>query len=150
MFPTKSMFNLGDHSGRVDVLLEYICIASETVDTLLDASSAGVIHTDDGGSHVGSLLHYFDDLLGVSLGQGATENSEILLKEKRNTKVIYGRCWQNKLNYYLREHKDRASIDGTVSSDDSITRNLLFLHSELDASMLFQHIIFSETASIQK
>jgi hypothetical protein len=44
----------------------------------------------------------------------------------------------------LREHKHRASVDGTLASDHTVGRELLILHAEISATVFHVAIVLAE------
>lgn len=101
--------NLGDNAGGVDVALEDLCVTRQTVYTLLDASTARVVHANHRRTHKRSLVHDFADLLSVCLGQTTAHSREV-----------------------LGVGKDNLSVDGSLACDAAIAWNLLLLHPELN------------------
>src|SRR6185503_6971101 len=99
----------------------------EAVDALLDAGAAAVVQTDDGRADLHRHVHHLANLLGVTLGERAAEDGEI-----------------------LGEDEDEAAVDRARSGDDAVAWNLLRLHAEIDAIMLDIHVIFFERALIEQ
>ena len=54
---TEDARNLGYHTRSEDVALEYLRVACEGVDALLDAGAAGVVEADHGRSHLHGHIH---------------------------------------------------------------------------------------------
>jgi hypothetical protein len=66
---------------------------------------------------------YLANLHGVSLGQRATEDGEV-----------------------LREDKDNAAVNCTLTGHDTVAGNLvgLAVHTELSASVFYEGVVFAE------
>mmetsp|Transcript_14577 Transcript_14577/g.43087 ORF Transcript_14577/g.43087 Transcript_14577/m.43087 type:complete len:289 (-) Transcript_14577:446-1312(-) len=60
------------------VLLEHVGVPREGVNALLDASTAGVVQSNNRGTHAHSLLHDLDNLLSMGLRQRAPKHGEVL------------------------------------------------------------------------
>src|SRR5207249_9285593 len=83
----------------------------------LYAGATGIVETDDRRANVHRQIHHFANLFGVRFGKGTAKHGEI-----------------------LREDKDFSAIDQAVTSDDSVSRKLLFVESEVARTMLNQLI----------
>ena len=70
--------DLRNHTGSQDIALEDLGIAGQTVDTLLDTGSTGVVKADDGRADLHGLVHHLADLRGEGLGKRTAKHGEIL------------------------------------------------------------------------
>ena len=50
----------------------------------------------------------------------------------------------------LGEHKHQAAVDGTITGDDTITRQRLFFHAEVGTAVFFEHIPLFERIRVQE
>jgi len=111
---------------RVDVSLEDVGVPGERGHTLLDASTAGVIETNERSTHVHRLVHDFADLLSVSLRERPAEDRKI-----------------------LRENKHAPPVDESVASDDAIPSRLFFLHPKVDTAVRFQLVVLAKASLVE-
>ena len=119
--------DLRDDAGSEDVAFEDLAIAGEGVDAFLDARAAAVVQSDDRGAVLNGQVHHLADFLGHGLAQGSTVDGEI-----------------------LGEDVNDASADRSAARDDTVSVEVLFLHAEIRAAMLYEHVEFLETALIQQ
>lgn len=119
--------DLRDNAGGVDVALEDLCVTRQTVYTLLDASTARVVHANHRRTHKRSLVHDFADLLSVCLGQTTAHSCEV-----------------------LRVGKDHLSVDGSLACDAAIAWNLLLLHPELNTPVALKHVELHERSLVKE
>ncbi len=61
-----------------DVALEHVGVAAERRHAFLDARAARIVEADHRGADLNRLVHDLADLLGMRLGQRATEHGEVL------------------------------------------------------------------------
>ena len=72
-------------------------------------------------------VHHLADLLRVRARQRAAEHGEV-----------------------LREHADRAAVDGAVPGDDAVAEDLLLLHAEVGAAMRDEPVELDEAALVEQ
>eukprot|EP00961_Rhodomonas_salina_P265766 3592379-Rhodomonas_salina.1 len=96
------------------------------LEAYLDASATRIVQANDRDSHEHRLVHNLLDLKRLRFGQAAAEHSEVLA-----------------------ENEDRSRVDGALTGYNRVTGILLFLHTELEASVLEQLVVFEERALIQ-
>ena len=78
-------FNYCPWSTKNGPHLEDVGVASQRLNTLLDASSPGVVQAYDRRPHQHCLVHDLTDLLSMRTGEGATVHSEILRENTQST-----------------------------------------------------------------
>ena len=70
--------DLRNNAGGSSIAEEDLAIAFQTVQTFLDAGTAGIIHADYGSADLAGILKDFADLIGLNFAHGAADNGEIL------------------------------------------------------------------------
>jgi hypothetical protein len=93
----------------------------------LDSGTTRVVETDARGSGKDCLIHDLANLLGKSFGKRSSEDCKVL-----------GECVSD------------ASVDVAVTSDNTITIDLLVLHAEIVASVSDQLVVLDEAAWVEK
>ena len=78
---------LGHDPGRQGIAQEDVGVAAERDDTLLDPCPAGIVQADDRSAHLHRKVHDLADLLGIGLGQGSTEDGEVLAEDEHQPTV---------------------------------------------------------------
>ena len=116
-----------NHTGGKSVTLENLRVTSQGVATFLNTSTAGIVQTDDGSTHVHSLVHHLADLLSIGARERTTQHGEILGKEE-----------------------DQTAVDGSMTSDDTITRIVLLFHTKMSAAVSLQLVVFAEGTLIDE
>ena len=124
---THDQGDLGNDTGGKGVALENLRVSSQGVATFLNTGTARIVQTDDGSTDVHSLIHDLADLLSVGTGEGTTQHGEVLSEEENQT-----------------------AVDGSVTSDNTITRVVLLLHTEMGAAVSLQLIVFAEGTLIDE
>ena len=109
--------NLRDDARGEHVALEHLAVAAERGDAFLDAGAAGIEQAYDRRAGAHRHVLDLDDLLRVRLGQRAAEHREI-----------------------LGEHEHGAAVHRTIAGDDTVARDLLLLHAEVDRAVLDEHV----------
>ena len=118
---------LRHHAAGEDVALEHLGIAAQARDPLLDAGAARVVEADHRCADLQRHVHHLADLLRVAFRQRAAEHGKVLA-----------------------ENKDQPPVDRARSSDDTVARDDLLLHPEIDAVMLDVHVEFLEATFIEQ
>ena len=124
---THDQGDLGNHTGGKGVTLENLRVTSQGVATFLDTSTAGIVQTDDGSTHVHSLVHHLADLLGIRAGERTAQHGEILGKEE-----------------------DQTAVDGGMTGDNTIARIVLLFHTKMSAAVSLQLVVFAEGTLIHE
>ena len=124
---TEDSADLRDHTGGKDVALENLTIAGQGVDSLLDTGAARVVQTDAGGSVLEGHVHDLADLLGHGFGKGTAAHGEV-----------------------LGENIHQTAVDGAAAGHHTVSVEMLFLHAEVGAAMLDEHVEFLETAFVEQ
>eukprot|EP00128_Syssomonas_multiformis_P009314 Colp12_sorted_trinity150504_noHs@18518 len=119
--------DLRNYTRGKNVALENVGIPSKRLNTLLDASTTGIVHTNDRGAYKHGLVHDLANLLSVGHRQTTTENGEILA-----------------------EHEYSAAVNSTLTSNNAVTDESLLLHTEISTVVLHKHIVLSESALIEQ
>src|SRR6185295_11601906 len=104
--------DLRHDAARQRVAQKDLGVTTEADDAFLNARSTGIIEADDRRANLHRQVHYFADLLRVSLRQGAAENGEVLSKDK-----------------------NLPAVHQTVSGDHSITGIQLLIQSKVLGTM---------------
>ena len=107
--------------------MEDFSVASQGLDSFLDASTARVVETDAGSANESGLVHNFAYLFGVGFRKRATIHSEV-----------------------LREGKDNFSVDGALASNHTISVNVLLVHSKVGAPVSHQLVVLNERALVKE
>ncbi len=117
--------NLGNHTRRQGVAQEYIGVAAQRYHAFLDARSAGVVQTDDGGAVLHGDIHDFTDFLCMSLAEAAAEHGEV-----------------------LREYIHQASVNCAPPGDHAIAEILLLIQTEIGCTVGDKSVYFPERAFV--
>jgi hypothetical protein len=117
---------LWNYSWRIDVSLENFSISCQRLNTFLDTSATWIVKSNKRCTDESSFVHNFAYLLSKSFGKTSTEHSKVLRKRE----------------HYL-------PIDGALTSDDTISVELLFFHTKIIASVSHKLIVFYEGARIK-
>ena len=116
------------HDARGErVAQEDVRVAPERGDALLDARAARVVEADDGRAHLHREVHDLADLLGVSLGEAAAEDREV-----------------------LREDVDEPAVDPPVARDHAVAGDLLLGHAEVQAAVLHELVELFEATLVEQ
>src|SRR6266404_8233833 len=118
---------LRDHTGRSHVAIEDVRITGEGDDALLDASTTGVVDSDDRHAVAQRQLLDLDDLLGGDLAQRA---------------AVY-RC-------VIGVYGDRAAVDLTEARDHPVTGDPAVLHAEPVGAVRGKQVELYERALIDE
>ena len=113
--------DLGNDTGGHRVSPEQLGISAERRDSLLDPSTSGIVQADHRRSVSNREIYHLADLLGVRLGQRATEHGEVLA-----------------------EHVDRPPVNGAVSCHDTVSGDPLPVEPEFRGPVLDESIQFDE------
>ena len=119
--------NLRDHARSQNVPFENLAVSGQGVNSFLDACAAGIVQPDDGSAVADSHVHHLADFLGHGLGERPAGNREV-----------------------LGEHIDQTAVNRAAAGHDAVTVVVLLVHAEMGAAVLYEHIIFFETAFVQK
>ena len=109
------------------VALEHIGVAPERGHALLNARTTRVIQANDRCTHLHGLVHHLADLLGMCFRQRAAKDGEILTEDKH-----------------------QSTVDHAVAGDDTIARNFLLLHAEVNAAVLHEHVPLFEGTFVKQ
>ena len=93
----------------------------------LNSSAAGVVEPDDRGPDQHCLVHHFADLFSVGHGQGSAEHREVLA-----------------------EHVGPAAINQPVTGNNGVARNFFFLHAEVGAGVLHEHVVLDKAPGVEQ
>ena len=119
--------DLRDDTGGLHIAQEDIGIATEGRHAFLNARATGIVQADDRHPQLHGLVHNLADLFRMGLRQGAAENGKILAKD-----------------HY------RPPVDRAVSGHHAVARDALFIHAEIDAAMLDEHVPLFERAFVEQ
>lgn len=119
-------WNLRDHTRWVNISLENVSITSKWLDTLLNTSTTRVVETNKWSTNKRSFVHNLANLLCICCRETTTEYCKVL--------------WESKYDF---------TINLALTSNDTITIKLLFIHIKIGASMRFQLVILNESANIE-
>ena len=119
--------NLRDNARSRRVAVEDAGIAGECVNGFLDAGAARIVDADARCAHLHREILNLPDLVRVLLAERAARDREVLSK-----------C------------VDEAAVNRAVARDNTVGREILFLHAEVRAAMLHEHIEFDERAFIKE
>ena len=119
--------DLRDHARGQDVALEHVGIAREARHPLLDAGPARIVEADDRRADLHGTVHDLADLLGMTFGQRAAEDGEVLA-----------------------EDEDETAVDRAMARDHAVARDPLILHAEVGAAVLDEHIGLLEGARVEE
>ena len=97
------------------------------VDAFLDARAAGIVQADDRCAGADREVHHLANLLGHGLGQGTAGDGEILREDIHDT-----------------------AVDGAAAGHHAVAVEVLFVHAEVRAAVLHEHIVLLETAFVEK
>src|SRR4029079_12581686 len=100
---------------------------AEARHAFLDARAPRIVEADHGRADLHRHVHDLADLLRVPRGGRAAEHGEV-----------------------LREDIDEAAVYRARAGDNAVAGDLLLVHAEVGAIMLDEHVIFFETAGIEK
>src|SRR5687768_1674174 len=104
--------DLRDDAARERVAQKNVRVAPETDDTFLNTRSPGIIQTNNRSANLHGQVHDLANFFSVSFRKRSAKHSEV-----------------------LREHKNVASIDQTVSGDHTVARIQLLVESEVFRAM---------------
>ena len=119
--------NLWHDAGHDRIAVKNFAVAMFGVDTFLDAATAGIMQADDGAAGFQRQIEYFADLGGMHFSQRAAKNGEV-----------------------IRVHIDEAPIDFPIARDDPVAVAGVFLHAEVDATVLNKTINFNKSPRIKQ
>ena len=119
--------DLGDHAGSEGVPQEYVGVAGQALDALLDPRAPRVVEPYDGGAGLHRHIHDLAYLIRKSHPQGAPEDREILRKEE-----------------------DLPAFDLAVAGDDAVAVNLFLRHAEVGAGMGHEAVQLHEGPLVEK
>jgi hypothetical protein len=117
---------LRDNSRGINISLEDFSVACKRLNTFLDAGTTRVIKSNKRSSNQSGFVHYLAYLFSKGFRKTTTENCEVLGERKYN-----------------------LPMDCALSSDDTITIELLFFHVEIFASVSDELIVFHKRAFIE-
>ena len=109
--------NLWNDTGRHDIALKHVGIATQGGHTLLNTCTTGIIQPYNRRTHFHGVVHQLTDFFCMGFRQGTTKNREVLAK-----------------------YKHQPTIDGTVANDHTIAGNMLLFHAKIGTAMLDKHI----------
>src|SRR5262245_9418042 len=116
------------HNSRGEsIAQEDVRVASKRNDAFLYSRAARVVESDDRRAYFHRHIHHLANLFGVRLGEGASENGEV-----------------------LREYEHSAPIDQTVARDYAVARILLVFHAKVPGAMFLKPIEFLERPVVQQ
>jgi len=115
------------HTWWINISLEDLCISSKWFDTLLNSSTSRVIETNAGDACQHSLIHNLANLFSECFWEGSSKDCEVLGESKCN-----------------------SAINETMTSYNTITIVLLFLHAEVMTPMGYKFVILFECSVIEE
>ena len=118
---------LGNDAGRRCVVHKNSAKAGQGIDAFLNASAAGIIDTDDRCPHLESHFLHLSNLMGMHFAKGSAFNGK-----------IFG------------IGKDQSAPHRTITGNDAVTGNFLFLHAEMGPAMMDKLPHFREAAFIKQ
>ena len=118
---------LRHHSGCEGVAQEDVRVAAQRHDPLLDPRAARIVEADDRRADLHRKVHDLADLLGVRLGQGATEDREV-----------------------LGEDEHQPAVDSPVASHNAVAEEHLFVEPEIRRAMRHQCVEFDEGGRVEE
>ncbi len=124
---TKDCADLGNNTRCVDVALENLGIASQSVNALLDAGATRVVQADNRSTLLHGQIHHLTHLQCHGLTQRTANDGCILSK-----------------------HIHQTATDGTETGYNAVTVIGLLLHAEVGAAVLNKHVQFLETALVKE
>ena len=124
---THDQGDLRNHTRGKSVTLENLRVTSQRIATFLNTSTARIVQTDHGSTHIHSLIHHLADLLSIRARKRTAQHGEILGKEE-----------------------DQTAVDGTMTRDNTITRIVLLLHTKVSAAVSLQLVVFAEGTLIHE
>ena len=99
----------------------------KVVDTLLNTCTARVVDADDGCAHFHGHIHHLANFLAHGFRERTGMNGEVLCKDEHQT-----------------------TVDGTATGYHTIARELLFLHTEVVATVLLEHVVLLERTLVEE
>src|ERR1041385_800744 len=124
---TEDRRDLRDHSGDLRVAEEDFRVPSQTDHAFLYAGAPGVVEPDDRCADLQGHIHDLAYFFGVRLGQGASEDGEVLA-----------------------ENEDETSADSAGSRHDAVAEILLLVKSKIDAAVLDESFHFLEALRVEE
>src|SRR5439155_4219111 len=124
---TEDEGDLRHHAAGQCVAQKDLGVSAKAGDALLDAGSSGVGKADDGCAGLHREVHHLADLLGVSLGQRAAEDCEV-----------------------LRIDEDRPSIDKAVASHYPVAEVPLVVETKVRGAMRDEGIQLLEASVVEQ
>ena len=124
---THNCRNLRNYAGSNGVLEEDFTIASQSVDSFLDTSTAGIVQANQRSTHFQCQALYFNDFSSMHFAEGATFNGEVL-------------C----------EYINQTAIDGAVTGGYAFTRQFFLFLTEVVATMTYKTVEFYEGTFVEE
>ena len=124
---TEYSGNLRHNTGSEDIPLEYLTVAGEGVDTFLDPGSTRIVQADERSPISGCQIKSLAYLFRHCFGKRAAGYGEILCGDI-----------------------DQPAANRSHSGHDTVPIEMLFIHSEIDATMLDEHVELLETALVEQ
>ena len=118
---------LGNDAGRRCVVHKNSAKAGQGIDAFLNASAAGIIDTDDRCPTLESHFLHLSNLMGMHFAKGSAFNGK-----------IFG------------IGKDQSAPHRTITGNDAVTGNFLFLHAEMGTAMMDKLPHFRKAAFIKQ
>ena len=118
---------LGNYSRGQNIAFKNFSIPGQRVYTLLNTGTTGIVQPDNRGTHGHGFIHNLTNFLCQHFGKSTAEDREILGK-----------------------HEHEASVDSTLSGNDTVAQEFGFLHAEVVTTVCYEHVKLLETIFIQQ